>query len=126
MSEQVERRLLDVLGSPTESPYGTPIPGLDELGLEPASSFLDGVERATGVTGTYTVRRLGEPIQFDIEVLGELQEAGLVPGAVVEIAGEGRSRTITIAGGGAIDLPTELAQHVYVAQAAEGAASSAA
>src|ERR1700712_137557 len=27
MSEQVERRLLDMLGHPTESPYGNPIPG---------------------------------------------------------------------------------------------------
>src|SRR5690242_19400134 len=32
MSEEVERRLLEVLDHPTESPYGTPIPGLDELG----------------------------------------------------------------------------------------------
>ena len=34
MSETVERRLLEVLGHPTESPYGNPIPGLDELGEE--------------------------------------------------------------------------------------------
>ena len=32
MSEAVERRLLELLDHPTESPYGTPIPGLDELG----------------------------------------------------------------------------------------------
>src|SRR5438874_7846579 len=32
MSEAVERRLLDVLGHPHESPYGNPIPGLAELG----------------------------------------------------------------------------------------------
>ena len=32
MSEAVERRLLEVLDHPTESPYGTPIPGLEELG----------------------------------------------------------------------------------------------
>ena len=31
MSESVERRLLEVLGHPTVSPYGNPIPGLDEL-----------------------------------------------------------------------------------------------
>src|SRR5690606_15116854 len=28
MSEQVERKLLKILGNPTESPYGNPIPGL--------------------------------------------------------------------------------------------------
>ncbi len=32
MSETVERRLVELLGHPTESPYGNPIPGLDELG----------------------------------------------------------------------------------------------
>ena len=33
MSEDVERRLLEVLGNPTTSPYGNPIPGLGELGV---------------------------------------------------------------------------------------------
>lgn len=31
ISEDVERRLLDILGHPTQSPYGNPIPGLAEL-----------------------------------------------------------------------------------------------
>ncbi len=32
MSERVERKLLEILDHPTQSPYGNPIPGLDELG----------------------------------------------------------------------------------------------
>ena len=32
MSETVERRLVELLDHPTESPYGNPIPGLAELG----------------------------------------------------------------------------------------------
>src|SRR6478609_1087339 len=32
MSEQVERRILELLEHPSVSPYGNPIPGLDELG----------------------------------------------------------------------------------------------
>ncbi len=32
ISEDVERRLVDLLNAPTESPYGNPIPGLEELG----------------------------------------------------------------------------------------------
>ncbi|CAN5542737.1 hypothetical protein BH09ACT4_BH09ACT4_20720 [soil metagenome] len=39
MSEQVERRLLELLNHPTESPYGNPIPGLDQLGDMPARTF---------------------------------------------------------------------------------------
>src|SRR3954453_9351376 len=37
MSETVERRLLEVLGHPTQSPYGNPIPGLGELGESPGA-----------------------------------------------------------------------------------------
>ena len=43
MSEQVERRLIEILGQPRESPYGNPIPGLEELGLPPADAFMTGV-----------------------------------------------------------------------------------
>src|SRR4051812_16426194 len=49
MSEQVERRLLSLLGHPTESPYGNPIPGLEELGQTSAESFMDGVEALSQV-----------------------------------------------------------------------------
>ena len=43
MSEQVERRLVELLDHPTESPYGNPIPGLDQLGDVPALTFESGV-----------------------------------------------------------------------------------
>ncbi|GEK79757.1 metal-dependent transcriptional regulator [Agrococcus baldri] len=114
MSEQVERRLLALLGNPTESPYGTPIPGLAELGLPAAASFLDGVVPATDARGARVVRRLGEPIQFDIEGLAELQAAGVVPGARVEVTESAGRIRLAVVGGAAIDLPVELAQHVYV------------
>ena len=59
MSEQVERRLLELLDHPTESPYGNPIPGSDELG-EPAGPFLEGVvnivDRVDGETGPSAAR----------------------------------------------------------------------
>ena len=45
MSEAVERRLLELLDHPTESPYGNPIPGLGELGeAKVGEEFMDGVE----------------------------------------------------------------------------------
>ena len=43
MSEQVERRIVAMLDHPTESPYGNPIPGLDELGQAVAPPFTRGV-----------------------------------------------------------------------------------
>ncbi len=52
MSETVERRLLELLDHPTESPYGNPIPGLDELGeTELGEEFMDGVEPLSEAAG---------------------------------------------------------------------------
>src|SRR6201991_1361220 len=86
MSEQVERRLLELLDHPTESPYGNPIPGLDELGDAPAGRFLEGVinivdrdsEPDPPVSGH--IRRLGEPVQFEPDLLSQLRSAGVMPG----------------------------------------------
>src|SRR6059058_5499332 len=44
MSESVERRLIELLDHPTESPYGNPIPGLGELGEQKlGEEFMTGV-----------------------------------------------------------------------------------
>ncbi|HWH26236.1 MAG TPA: metal-dependent transcriptional regulator [Pseudolysinimonas sp.] len=122
MSEQVERRLLELLDHPTESPYGNPIPGLDELGDAPAARFLDGVvnivDRVARESGpvTGTVRRLGEPVQFEPELLAQLRDAGVLPGAQVTLAQAGSYVLVRVEGNGdGLELPPEVAQHIYVA-----------
>lgn len=95
MSERVELRLIDILGHPKESPYGNPIPGLDELGSSSPRSFHVGVsslaqlfaEGETRVTGT--VRRLAEPAQVDPELLQALGSAGVRPGETVTFETDG-------------------------------------
>jgi len=121
MSEQVERRLLELLDHPTESPYGNPIPGLDELGDRPAGRFLDGVEsivaRTESATGESTgvVRRLGEPVQFEPELLAQLRDAGVVPGATVTLSAAGSYVIVQVDGfGDGLELPNEVASHIYV------------
>src|SRR5437879_6222078 len=49
ISENVERRLIDLLGHPTESPYGNPIPGLAELGDQAGEEFMEGVSSIADV-----------------------------------------------------------------------------
>ncbi len=88
MSERVERKILGLLGDPRESPYGNPIPGLDELGgpAVVAADFRVGVESlpvavdADPARREVVVRRLGEPLQTDTALMGRLAEAGLRPG----------------------------------------------
>src|SRR5918992_692050 len=57
MSEAVERKLVALLGNPTTSPYGNPIPGLDKLGVGEAAlpngpelQRLDEIARSGGGT----------------------------------------------------------------------------
>ena len=52
MSETVERRLLEVLGHPTVSPYGNPIPGLDELGEDDTATRSTASRRWSPWTGS--------------------------------------------------------------------------
>ncbi len=122
MSEQVERRLVQLLGHPTESPYGNPIPGLDQLGDAPARTFEDGViglvrllERRAGAEAAGTVRRLAEPVQVDPDLLGQLHEAGVVPGASGTFRYDDGYVVVRMDGGAeSLELPVEVAAHIFL------------
>jgi len=123
MSEAVERRVLDLLRHPTESPYGNPIPGLDELGerAEPESFLDEGMVSLTDLdTGgdgkTVVVRRIGEPIQMDSQLMYTLRRAGVQPGAVVSV-NSGASGGVQVGSSGeAAELEADIAAHVFVAK----------
>ncbi len=121
MSEQVERRLLEMLDHPTESPYGNPIPGLEELGDRAAPAFMDGVINLVELIGHRTdtvsgvIRRLGEPVQFEPELLQQLQAAGVLPGATASISAAGSYVFVQVDGhGDGLELPNEVAVHIFV------------
>ena len=121
MSEQVERRLLEMLDHPTESPYGNPIPGLDELGDSPAGRFMDGVisivdvaaQNPSGKSGT--IRRLAEPVQFEPEFLQQLHDSGVQPGKTATISQAGSYVRVHVEGyDEALELANDVAAHIYL------------
>ncbi|MET8796536.1 metal-dependent transcriptional regulator [Nocardia sp. NPDC004568] len=118
MSEDVERRLVEVLNHPTTSPYGNPIPGLDELGIAAAQSLEEPLKRLSelpqGRTHAVVVRRLAEHIQTDPEVIGRLREAGVVPDARVTVESRPGAVIITVPGHSGYELPDEMAHAVQV------------
>lgn len=121
MSEQVERRILEMLDHPTESPYGNPIPGLDAFGEEAAIPFTKGVVNIVtlvhGAVGPQTkvIRRLGEPAQVDPELLAQLKQAGVVPGNTAAFTAVGSYVLVEVEGfSEGLELPNEVASHIFV------------
>jgi DtxR family transcriptional regulator, Mn-dependent transcriptional regulator len=118
MSEAVERRLLELLDHPTESPYGNPIPGLEELGEAAAGRFREGVVPLESVVTEEADRRvriarISEEMQKDATVMAALRRVGALPGqeVVVRRAGSG----VLIGSGGELaEIGSDLAEHVFV------------
>lgn len=119
MSDQVEERLVDLLHDPSLDPYGNPVPGgggaLGGTSVELAIRTR-GDEGVSGV-----VRRIGEPIQADTELLRDFEELGIRTGTRVAVrpgngvvlvtaeavgAGAGEARTLA--------LPASLAPHLFL------------
>jgi DtxR family Mn-dependent transcriptional regulator len=120
MSEEVERRLVEVLNNPTTSPYGNPIPGLAELGLDRAAVSDEKLVRLTeipsGQPTAVVVRRLAEYVQSDPDVIARLREAGVVPDARVTVETRPGSVMITVTGHSTFELSDEMAHAVQVKQ----------
>ena len=121
MSESVERRLLELLDHPTESPYGNPIPGLGELGeTGEGEEFRDGVEALSTAVGDESrrvrVRRISEEMQKDESLMDALRRAGAMPGAVVAavVTDEG---VLLGSSGETAEIVTEAAEHIFVTPA---------
>jgi DtxR family Mn-dependent transcriptional regulator len=118
MSEAVERKLLRLLGNPTVSPFGNPIPGLDALaGEAPLGGETSAVLDSLGLLSTLAtaegrpvaIRRISEQLQEDGDLLRLLDEQGIRPGAsMIARAVEG---TVTLDGW---RLPPGVAEHVFV------------
>ena len=131
MSEDVERRLVQVLDNPTVSPFGNPIPGLTALGFEQdrADHEHAGHERAhrgrenlvrltelpAGDSVAVVVRQLSEHVQGDVALIGQLKEAGVVPDSrvLVQTSTDG-DVTIVVSGHENVELPHEMAHAVKV------------
>ena len=118
MSETVERRLLELLDHPTESPYGNPIPGLAELGAnDPEGGFLEGVEPlskvATAEAARVRVGRISEEMQKDDALMTALRRVGARPGEVVSVTAISDGVSLGSSGETA-EILEEAADHIFV------------
>ena len=119
MSETVERRLVELLDHPTESPYGNPIPGLDELGETASDELVEGLELLSELAGdersSVRVRRISEELQKDEPLMGTLRRIGVVPDKVVVVTTT-EAGLLVGWGGEAAELDLEAASHIFVSR----------
>ena len=120
MSETVERRLVEILDHPTESPYGNPIPGLGELGEGGGyEGFLVGVGRSTRSPtddeAAVVVGRIGEPIQTDEALMAVLRRVGACRARSIEVA-RGAEGVLVGSGGETAEIDGEQppSAHLFV------------
>jgi DtxR family Mn-dependent transcriptional regulator len=106
ISDRVEARIAELLGNPTTSPYGNPIPGTDVPAAEPVSLELV-------VDGEVVLHSLSEAVQRNEDVVRRLFAAGLVAGTTAKVERDGDDVAL-VGDGGRVTLVPDAARLVYV------------
>ena len=117
MSERVERRVIELIDGPLVSPYGNPVPGLADLGVDrEVAQIVDEVpivEIFSDRVVSGVVTRIGETPQAEPEFLAELMELGVLPGMTVSVKSAERGIEITAARG-SMTITEDDARHLFV------------
>ena len=90
ISDEVEAKLVELLGHPTTCPHGNPIPGEKAPKLDLVS-----LASAT-VGGRIRLERVTEQVELDTESLTYLGEHGFIPGAEATISSRDADGTLTL------------------------------
>ncbi|SER44526.1 metal-dependent transcriptional regulator [Corynebacterium cystitidis] len=112
MSDDVERRVVEVVSDPSRSPFGNPIPGLTELGLEKDNRSEMG-ERTVDLDLKESIRaeviQIHEILQLDATQFSALSAAGIKVGSQVTVAEVDGIIEVTSADGSTVELADDLA-----------------
>lgn len=109
ISEDVETRLIDLLGDPGICPHGNPIPGSRNRPDQSGAVTLD-----EAPIGPVRVVRITESLEADDEALQLLEGCGFIPGRDAEVKRR-RDGWVEVAGSVRdAALPPHIATHTYV------------
>ncbi|MEY4418260.1 MAG: hypothetical protein RIQ88_698 [Actinomycetota bacterium] len=115
MSEQVERKILELLEDPTVSPFGNPVPGLGSLGLNAkpevvaVSALIDNLDKDV------VLSRIAEPLQLYPDFLAHLKAAEILPGKAIRASQEANRLTVkSISSQQSLNITVFDATHLFV------------
>ena len=116
MSEQVERRILELVPESEVSPFGNPVPGLELLGRAKSQAMKDKVvPLIEKLDELVEIKRIAEPLQVYPDALAHLSAAGILPGVKVTAKqAAGRVEVTTEDGSQTLSLTAFDVAHIFV------------
>jgi DtxR family Mn-dependent transcriptional regulator len=116
MSEQVERKILELVSDVERSPFGNPIPGLELLGRGPSVFLDEEVVPLIEVLDTEVeIVRIAEPLQSYPDALAHLAAAKILPNAKVKATQAlDRIQLVTLDGQNTLSLTAFDVAHIFV------------
>lgn len=112
ISDDVEEKLVALLGDPATCPHGNPIPG-SQRAVRPRPTR----PLADCPPGEVTVVRISEKLELSDDGLALVARARLMPGCRGTVTGSAPGTVSVSTSTGAFELPPEVAEHLYVSAA---------
>jgi DtxR family Mn-dependent transcriptional regulator len=112
ISDEVEARLIEVLGHPSTCPHGNPIPGAGATAVE--TRLLSESRQGDHIR----LARVTEQVEIDQDSLSYLSSNGFIPGAEATVTSRAPDGTLTLdLGARSIALGPALAHQLFVTAA---------
>jgi DtxR family Mn-dependent transcriptional regulator len=112
ISEDVEAKLVELLGDPATCPHGNPIPGSHNRFDTKAHVSLVDAE-----PGAVVVARISEKLELDKDALALLASSDLIPGRDAQVTGHGADGITVTTTTGAHTVPERVARLMWVTPA---------
>jgi DtxR family Mn-dependent transcriptional regulator len=110
ISDDVEAKLIELLGDPMTCPHGNPIPGTKRTAAAVTTARL-----ADADPGRVTIARISEKLELDDAGIALVARARLVPGATATIVERGAAGVVVRTPEGDHVVPARVAEQMFVA-----------
>jgi DtxR family Mn-dependent transcriptional regulator len=119
ISDEVEARLVELLGNPTTCPHGNPIPGAGPPDVDAATQYS---LSSASVGEAVRLERITEEVELDTQSLSYLYEHHFIPGDEATVVSRGPKGELELdASGTSLTLEVGLCSQLYVSAVSNAA-----